>query len=135
MYKESCRNDEQEDKVLLGSSAEHERLLVCDSWSKTFRHKSSLSRHKKKQNVEQPNCTNVLPALKSLIAKTPWNAMPVMAVKEVSQNKLHITDVVRNSRLTGIWRDIQRHTVKSVHVAKKKEKEIWLQPDSRQSSS
>ena len=47
MDKESCRNDEQEDRVLLGSSSEHERLLVCDSWSKTFKYKSSLSRHKK----------------------------------------------------------------------------------------
>ena len=69
MDKDSCKDNEHEDRVQLGSSAEQERLLVCDSCRKTFKHKSSCSRHKK-QNVEQPNCTNVLPALKSLIAKT-----------------------------------------------------------------
>ena len=69
MDKDSCKDNEHEDRVQLSSSAEQERLLVCDSCRKTFKHKSSRSRHKK-QNVEQPNCTNVLPALKSLIAKT-----------------------------------------------------------------
>ena len=38
--------------------------------------------------MEQPNCTNVLPALKSLIAKNPWNAISVMAENEVSHSKL-----------------------------------------------
>ena len=49
-----------------------------------------------------------------------------MAVKEVTHSKLHVTDVVRNSRLTGIWRDIQRHAGRSVYIAKKKQKNIWL---------